>query len=98
MKSFMKNLLYYFFAISLLLASSCKDDDDPSMKKGALESATYDHTTNSFTLIYKSGQTDKVTAVIDNSTTPPYASATLEDGTIIYVSNASVSGNATISK
>ncbi len=95
----MKNILYYLIAIFFLVEfSSCKDNNDPITAKGALESATYDHTTNSFTLTYKSGQTDKVTAVIDNSTTPPSASATLEDGTIIYVSNASVSGNATISK
>lgn len=96
----MKKLIFYFLAFSLLLSvsTSCKDNEEPSSEKGNLESATYDHTTKSFTLIYSSGQTEKVTAVIDGSTTIPSASATLTDGTIVYVNDASVSGNATITK
>lgn len=96
----MKKLIFYFLAFSLLLtvSTSCKDNEDPSNEKGTLESATYDHTTKSFTLIYSSGQTEKVNAVIDSSTAKSSASASLTDGTIVYVNDASVSGNATISK
>lgn len=96
----MKKIIFYFLAFSLLLtvSTSCKDNEDPFTEKGTLESATYNHTTKSFTLIYSSGQSEKVNAVIDDSSAIPTASATLTDGTIVYVTDASVSGNATISK
>lgn len=96
----MKKLLFYFLTLSLLLTVSyaCKDKDDPITEKGTLESATYNHTTKSFTLTYSSGQNETVNAVIDNTSDTPTAIATLTDGTIVYVADASVSGNATISK
>lgn len=96
----MKNLLLYLFSFSLLLAvsTSCKDNDEAGRTKGTLKSATFDHTSGTFTLIYSSGQTEKVNADIDNTTKPSSASTTLADGTNIYVLNASISGKAEISK
>lgn len=93
----MNKLLYYFFAFSIILNFSfaCKEKDEPIIEKGKLESATYNHTSKTFTLHYSSGQTESVNAVIDDEAT---ASATLEDGRIVYFMDTSVSGNATITK
>lgn len=97
----MKNLLIYIFTFSLLItvSTSCKDENDsPGTPKGTPESATYDHTTKTFTLHYKNGDTEKVNATIDNSTDPVSANYKLSDGTMVYIIDASVSGKATISK
>lgn len=83
-------------AISLMLLASSCDSKDPIVDKGTLESATYQAATKSFTLTYSSGRTETVNAVIDNSVTPPTASATLKDGTVISVSDANTSGDAEI--
>lgn len=98
----MKNLLLYFFTFTLFItfSFSCKDNDEPEENtiKEILESARYDHLTMSFTLTYQGGQTETVSATIDNTITPPSGSATLADGTTIYVTDASVSGIAAFSK
>jgi|AGTN01.1.fsa_nt_gi Periplasmic protease len=94
----MKKIILYFFTFSLLfsVSISCKNDD-PAADKGTLESAEYNASAKSFTLTYSSGFTTNVNAVIDNSFTPPIASATLEDGTVVSVNDANNSGAATIS-
>lgn len=94
----MKKILYALFTITLLisLSTSCQKDESILKDKGNLISATYHATYKTFTLTYSSGQTETVNAVINNSTTPPSATATLEDGTQIYVKDASQSSKATI--
>ena len=94
----MKKILFTLFTITLLLtlSTSCQKDDPIVKDKGKLISATYHATYKTFTLTYSSGQTETVNAVIDNNTTPPTASATLDDGTEIYVKDSSQSGKATI--
>lgn len=96
----MKKILFYFFAFSILLTVSyaCKDQDDPITEKGSLESATYNHTTQTFTLLYSSGQSETVKAVIDDTVEPSTALTTLPDGTVVYFTDATLSGNATITK
>ena len=94
----MKKILYSLFTISLLLtlSISCQKDDPIVKDKGRLISATYHATYKTFTLTYSSGQTETVNAVIDNTTTPPSATATLDDGTEIYAKDSSQSSKASI--
>lgn len=96
----MKKILFYLLTLTIIfsLSTSC-DKDDPVVKdKGTLISATYSESSASFILEYSSGETETVKATLNNNTTPPSASAQLEDGTYIYVANATVSGDATIGK
>ena len=94
----MKKILYSLFAITLILtlATSCKDSDPVVNDKGKISSATYHATYKTFTVTYSNGETETVNAIIDERTTPSSASATLNDGTTIYVTDANQSGKATI--
>lgn len=89
-------VIYFFLLTTILLITVSCTQDDPAADKGRLETATYDATSQTFTLTYQSGYTITVQAVVDNSVTPPAASATLDDGTIVSVSDANVSGDATV--
>jgi C-terminal processing protease CtpA/Prc len=89
-------IIYFFLSFLLFITVSC-NQDDPASDKGALETATYNADTRTFTLKYESGYTNTVNAVIDNSVTPPVASATLDDGTVVFMSDANTSGDAVIS-
>lgn len=80
----------------LFVVFSCSDKDDPIVGKGDLISATFSPATKKFTLKYSKGATETVDAVIDNTVTPPTAKATLQDGTIITVNDATVEGKANI--
>lgn len=93
----MKKLFSSFLIVvaTLIFVSSC-DPKDPVVEKGTLQSATYSPATKSFTLTYSSGRTEAVNALLDNSTDPPSASYQLSDGTLIYVTDASKEGQATI--
>lgn len=93
----MKKIFIIFFTLSILLvvSTSC-ENDDPAASKGELVTASYNAATKTFTLKYESGYTNTVNAVIDNSVTPPGASTTLSDGTVVSVSDANTSGEATI--
>lgn len=84
-----------FFSLLLLLAVISCEKSDPVIDKGTLESATYNADTQTFTIIYVSGFSEEVNAVINLSVTPPTASAVLENGTVVSVDNANVSGDAT---
>ncbi|WP_286844657.1 MULTISPECIES: S41 family peptidase [unclassified Proteiniphilum] len=90
----MKRILFFLYLV-LIFNLSC-EKEDPSTNKGDLETATYNATTKSFTLEYNSGYKKSVSAVIDNSVSPPSASATLDDGTVVYTLNADTSGEAII--
>lgn len=82
--------------IALFVVTSCSEKDDQIIVKGKLTSASYSPSSNKFTLEYSNGSTKTVNAIIDNSTVPPSASATLENGAFISVSDASIEGKATI--
>src|SRR5690554_169018 len=94
----MKKILFTLLSVTLILTltTSCQKDDPIIKDKGELVSATYHATYKTFTLTFSNGQTTTVNAIINNNTTPPSASATLEDGTNIYVKNASQSGKAIV--
>ena len=94
----MKKILYSLFAFSLVLviATSCKDSDPVVNDKGTVVSATYHASYKTFTVTFSDGQSETVNAIINNNIAPPTASATLDDGTTIYVNNANQSGKATI--
>lgn len=82
--------------IVLFVATSCSEKNEPMLAKGKLVSATYSPTTKKFTLYYSRGHSETINAIIDDSVNPPTASATLRDGTVISVSDATVKGEATI--
>src|SRR5690606_37781867 len=88
-------LILLVFSSLLLISTSCKDQDK-IVDKGELESVTYDAGTKTFKLTYSSGFTQSVNAIIDNSVSPPIASATLDDGSEVTFDNANNSGDANI--
>ena len=92
----MRKIIFTLFAITLLLTlpTSCQKEDSILNDKGKLVSATYHATYKTFTLVYSNGKTEIVNAIINDNTNS--ASATLDDGTDIYVNDASQSGKATI--
>lgn len=87
--------VFLIFSSILLINTSCKDDDKV-IDKGELKSITYDAANKTFILTYSSGFTESVNAIIDNSVSPPTASATLEDRSEITFDDANNSGEATI--
>lgn len=93
----MKRIINYLLLLTsiVLIAISC-EPKDPIIKNGEIETATYDASNRSFTLIYSNGHTETQAATIDNSTQPPSASVKLSNGTIVMVNNAEESGNASI--
>lgn len=96
----MKKLLYFLLAFSLLvpIVISCKGKDPiVNDKEKTLVSATYNSRSKVFILTYSNGESQTVHATIDNTVSPPTAHTSLSDGTIIYVTDANNSGNATIS-
>ena len=93
------NKLHPLLLITLTLLfvfSSCSEKDDPIIEKGYFISATFSPTTKKFTVKYSKGTTETIDAIIDTNVTPPTATATLKDGTIITVNDATVEGVATI--
>lgn len=89
--------LLSILATLMIVVSSC-ETKEPIVKKGALQSATYNPETKSFTLTYSSGQTETVNAVVDDKTNPPTAYATLNNRIVIYTGDATVAGTAIIAK
>lgn len=88
----------YNFLIALLVlfvVYSC-EKSDPVIDKNTLESVTYNADTQTFTVVYTSGYSEEVDAVVDQSFSPPRATAVLENGTEVSFDNAGVSGDATI--
>lgn len=94
----MKKFFSVLFAATVILAivTSCKTDDPIVNEEGTLISATYHATYKTFTLTYSNGETKTVNAIINETTVPHSASATLEDGTTIYVTDSSKTGKAVI--
>lgn len=88
-------LVLITFAL-FFVTTSCSDKDGPSIENIELISATYSPSSNKFTLKYSEGTTQTVDAIVDNTVSPPTAKATLKDGTIISVHDASIEGEAKI--
>lgn len=91
-------LLLIAFSVLFAVTSCSSDNDDPvvNSEKGVIIRATFDPASNTFTLFYSKGSTEKVDAVIDKSTNPPSASASLKDGVIVSVNDATIEGKAKI--
>lgn len=96
----MKQLRFLLFITLTVffVATSCSDKDSPIVdtNKGTLIRATYNPSTETFSLFYSKGSTETVKGTIDKTATPPTATATLKDGTIISVKDATKEGTATI--
>ena len=94
----MKKILFYFLTLTILftLSTSCDKDDPVVEDKGTLISASYHAASKSFTLTYSSGLTETVDAEFFRNSTPTTASAELEDGTYVYMADASTSGKAAV--
>lgn len=94
----MKKIFLYLFTVSTFftLFTSCEKDPVEVAEKGTVKSASYSASTKSFMITYSSGQTESVNATVISSTTPPTASAELEDGTYLYMADASSSGKAAV--
>ncbi|NLZ94960.1 MAG: peptidase S41 [Bacteroidales bacterium] len=91
------NTLFLITLALIFAITSCSDKDDPAIEeKGTVISATYNPTTQEFTVKYSKGSTETVVATIDKSVNPATATATMEDGTIISVNDATVEGEASI--
>ena len=90
-------LLLIIFAL-FFVTTSCSDKNDPidDSNKGTLIRATFNPSSEVFTLFYSKGATETVKATIDKTVTPPTATATLKDGTVISVKDATKEGIATI--
>ncbi len=67
-------------------------------RKGKITSASYNNRDNNkfFTLRYDSGYRETIDAYINNETSPPSASASLQSGVQISVPDATVDGEATL--
>lgn len=91
----MKKYILILPFLLMIAVWSC-EKSDPVIDKSTLESATYNADTQSFTVVYASGYSEEVNAVIDRTVSPPKASAVLEDGTQISFDNANASGEAII--
>lgn len=90
-------LLFITFSL-FFVVTSCSDKNLPTIfeEKGVVVSATFNPSTNQFTVKYSKGSTETVAATIDNSVTPPTATVTLKDGTIVSVDDATIEGVAAI--
>lgn len=91
----MRKFIYILPLLLLITVLAC-EKSDPVIDKSTLETVTYNADTQSFTLMYASGYSEEVNATIDRTVSPPKASATLEDGTLVSFDNANASGEATI--
>ena len=88
-------LVLITFAL-FFVTTSCSDKDGPSIENIELISATYSPASKKFTLKYSEGTTQTVDAIVDNTVSPPIAKATLKDGTVISVADATKEAVATI--
>lgn len=76
----------------ITLNLSCSKDDD-TLSKEQITSIYYDADNKVFVLKYNTGKIDKKEANVDYTTTPPTASVTLANGTVIRVEDAEKSGD-----
>ncbi len=89
----MKKIISLCSILLLFTITSC-EKNDPVIDRSTVESVTYDAESESFTVVYGSGFSEEVSAVIDQSVNPPTASATLENGIVVSVNDANISGEA----
>jgi C-terminal processing protease CtpA/Prc len=83
---------------SLLYVASCDTKDTPDGDPGDFVSASFDPATQSFIVKYSTGVEESYSAIIDNSTQPPSAGYPLDEQTYLYVADATVEGEVTVSK
>ncbi|MDD2326850.1 MAG: S41 family peptidase [bacterium] len=95
----MKNIIpsFIFFLSIALVWTSCQHDE-PSGPIGDIVSAKYNPATQSFIVKYNSGREMSYPATVDNNVDPPTASYLLDDKTYLYVPDATIAGDATISE
>ncbi len=96
----MKKIYSIFpFIIALLITvASCDPKDTPDTELGDVVSATYDPSIKSFIVKYSSGAEKTFPATIDDSVEPATAGYALDNETFLYVDDATISSDATISK
>lgn len=91
-------LIFPLIATLIIVVSSCDPKETSDRALGDVVSATYDAATRSFIVKYSEGGEKSYPAVIDNTVDPPTAGYALDSKTYLYTANATVSGDATISK
>ncbi|HBK32259.1 MAG TPA: peptidase S41 [Porphyromonadaceae bacterium] len=90
----MKKIFAFLLGFAVLFSVSCEKNPD----EGDIISATYDPSTTTFIITYSSGTEKTVPAILDNSVSPPTASATLPDGTELWVAHAKQGGNVSFTR
>lgn len=93
-----KYIPFFIFFLAIALTWTSCQSDEPSAAPGDLVSAKYDPAKKSFIVTYSSGREMSYPATIDNSVNPPTASYLLDDKTYLYVADATIAGDATISE
>lgn len=96
----MKKITTFLLLLSsiVLIATSCKPENTSETKLGDVVSAQYDSNLKSFVVKFSSGQEKTYPAVIDNNVNPPSAGYVYDEKTYLYAFDATVSGEAIISK
>ena len=94
MKKLIPSIIFIFSLVAVFTAC---DTTPPLEKLGDVVSAKYNPTTKSFVVTYSSGTEKTFAAVVDTKNDPPTASYGLDDKTYLYVADATVAGDATIS-
>lgn len=98
----MKRILYFLTLIACLgiVFSSCKKDEieEPNPKKNhSISTVKYNSDKKEFVITFDDGVDSVVVAQIDDSVNPPTASATLKDGTVFMVDDATIESDVVIS-
>ena len=90
---------FSLFIVALIIAvASCDPKDNPNTDPGEVVSAQYDPASKSFIVKFSNKSEKSYPAVIDNATDPPTAGYALDDKTYLYAADATVAGEATVSK
>lgn len=82
--------LFSIILIVFVISTSCKEDIPAQL--GKIIMATYEPNIKTFAVKYSNGSDETVEAVVDNSSNPPTASATLKNGSTISVTDANEGG------
>lgn len=86
----MKKIIIFLLTTTAILGLNTACEERSPVEITEVESVFYSSTHKEFTVHYTNGYAENVIAIIDNSTTPPSAYAILENGTYLYVNDASI--------